>query len=275
MSVYEDFNTKVLVFHSDWSANWHEYLIWNNRAWIFNRMEAQIIHQWTHNVQEPLKPEEADRRGSEWNEKQDRCAFKDVKVEPMGGKLEEMASRFNLRADQVAVTGYWGLVKQMIRYEGVLPESRDRKAELAQTIYLTGAGFGGVWAALSSMHFKLRDDAEYATYLIAAQGFQCLARHISADMRPWEEHTQIKSYHHVIDAYAGMDYPIGEVCYYGFKNLTAKDDPVHKYCAGMVGFTGPQLLYRGDPFGNYLDSEGEIDMAINDPIRIGRKNFDA
>merc|ERR1712178_56328 len=47
LSVYEEQKNKVIVFHSDWSINWYEYMLWHHRAWIIDNVETQVKNQWT------------------------------------------------------------------------------------------------------------------------------------------------------------------------------------------------------------------------------------
>merc|ERR1711920_1009066 len=54
------------------------------------------------------------------------------------------------------------------------------------------------------------------------------------------------TYSHVMDTYMNLDRPAGQVCYYGKLDFT-QNDPSYSYCKAIVGYTGPQLWYRGAP----------------------------
>lgn len=265
LSVYEETQYTVIVFHSDWSINWYEYILWQNRAWIIDEMENQVKNQWTIDARQPVTPTMQSRKGSTYDENQERCAFKDQQNLPIND-MTHFAKTLDITESSLQQFGYWLLVKRMMRL--ILPETRDRVAERARTIYLTGSGFGGVWAALTSMWLRKADDATYDTYVIAGGGFECLARSLQSDMRPWDKHTQVKVYAHVMDIYSRMDFVSGYVCLYGLRNMTMGSD-VHTFCSGMIGFSGPQLAYRGKPVGEYQSSSTRAAVAE------GRLNFDA
>lgn len=51
---------------------------------------------------------------------------------------------------------------------------------------------------------RKNEDKSYVTYLVAAPGFQCIARDkYSKDLSPSETHAQLQVYVHVMDALAG------------------------------------------------------------------------
>lgn len=51
---------------------------------------------------------------------------------------------------------------------------------------------------------RKNEDKSYDTYLIAAPGFQCIARDkYSKDLTPSDTHSQLMIYTHVMDALAG------------------------------------------------------------------------
>lgn len=95
--------------------------------------------------------------------------------------------------------------------------------------------------------WRLRKDEDrvYDTYLIAAPGFQCIARDkYSSDLTPSDTHSQIQVYVHIMDALAGsVDQYSGTVCRYGLRNFTSSE-PFYDYCARMVGHTGPEIFWR-------------------------------
>eukprot|EP00438_Fugacium_kawagutii_P019329 Skav202380 [mRNA] locus=scaffold1406:281406:287558:- [translate_table: standard] len=118
-------------------------------------------------------------------------------------------------------------------------------AQFTKTVYLAGSGLGGSHAALISMWLKKNEDRSYDTYVIAAPGFQCIARDkYSADLTPSDTHSQLKVYVHVMDALAGsVDQYSGTVCRYGLRNFTAAT-PFFAHCERMVGHTGPEIFWR-------------------------------
>jgi len=59
----------------------------------------------------------------------------------------------------------------------------------------------------------------------------------------------------------------GTVCLYGF-NMSFPID-ISAYCAGMVGYSGPQLMYRGHPLGAYEEP------SVQAGVRQARKDFDS
>lgn len=266
LSVYEDAaRNMILVFHNDWSANWYEYIKWQNRAWIIDESESQVKNQWTIDARQSVTPEMQSRGGETYDENQERCAFKDEVNLPFAN-VEAFSARTDISVDILNSEGYWQLVKTIVRL--ILPETRDRVTEKLYSIYLTGSGFGGAWASLASMWLKKIDDATYDSYNIAGAGFQCLARKLTIDMSPWAEHPQVKVYAHVMDIYARMDYVSGYTCLYGGPNMTEGTD-IHRFCGMIIGLSGPQLFYRGEPFGKYLDP------GIRDKVQAGRAAFDA
>lgn len=265
LSVYEDAGNKVIIFHSDWTLNWYEYVLWQNRAWIIDELENQVKTQWTIDGRQAVNPEMMKRKGSTLDENQERCAFKDEVNWPIKD-FAHFSKTLDIPENELRGKGYWQVVKRILRV--ALPEARDRVAERQKNVYLTGSGYGGVWAALSSMWLKKVDDAVYPTFSIAGGGFQCLARGLAGDVFPWDTHSQINVYAHVMDIYARMDYVSGYQCLYGLWNMT-ENTAVHDFCGRIVGFSGPQLLYRGEPFGEYQDKKAK------DKVHEARLLFDA
>jgi len=267
LSVYEEGKYKVIVFHSDWSTNWYEYIVWQNRAWIIDDMENQVKNQWTIDGRQAVTKTMIERKGEGGDALQELCSFKDELNKPIED-AKAYSKIFDLPEQVLEKHGYWEIIKKIVRV--VLPEARDRVKERGKTLYLTGSGFGGIWAALSSMWLKKMDDATYQTFTIAGGGFQCIARQLTQDMNPWEAHEQINVYAHVMDIYARLDFVSGKQCLYGLWNMTPGGD-VHTFCSGIVGFTGPQLIYRGK-----LAASGAYqDKKIQKAVKEGRKAFDA
>jgi len=265
VSVYEEKTNKVIVFHSDWSINWQGYIFWQERAWIIDEMEEQIKNQWMIDSRLEYTIDMQSRGGNVFDERNEMCSFKDVKHRGVWD-VNFMASRTDSPTGSLESYGYWAVVKKIVRV--LLPETRDRTAEKARAHYFTGSGFGGVWAALSSMYLKKQDDATYDTFVIAGGGWQCLSRSLSFDMSPWADHPQLKVYAHVMDVYARMDKVSGYVCLYGFLNMT-EDSAAFNFCGGMVGFTGPQLIHRGKPRGDYESKKTRA------RVQQARRDFDA
>jgi len=273
ISVYEEPQNKVVVFHNDWSINWNEYILWQHRAWIIDNVETQVKNQWTIDARQVLTPDMVENKGEQYDENQERCAFKDQKNKYFAD-VGTFWKVLGLEETELVTEGYWSLVKRILRV--VMPAARDMIAEKAINVYFTGSGFGGTWAALSSMFMKKVDDVKYSTFVIAGGGFECFARRLPMDMNPWEDHDQIRIYAHVMDVYARMDFVSGYTCLYGFYNMTEGSD-IHSFCRGMVGFTGPQLLYRGEPVGEYLDERANPDEVAPQRRKVheARKMFDA
>lgn len=196
---------------------------------------------------------------------QELCSFKDEVNKPIKD-AKAYSKTMAVQESSLEEHGYWEIIKKIVRV--VLPEQRPRAKEKLQNLYLTGSGFGGVWAALVSMWLKKMDDATYQTFAIAGGGFQCIARQLTTDMNPWEAHEQINVYAHVMDIYARMDFVSGKQCLYGLWNMTPGSD-VHTFCSGIVGFTGPQLIYRGEAAGVYQDKDARK------RVEAGREFFDA
>mmetsp|Transcript_23469 Transcript_23469/g.74350 ORF Transcript_23469/g.74350 Transcript_23469/m.74350 type:complete len:308 (+) Transcript_23469:2-925(+) len=98
-----------------------------------------------------------------------------------------------------------------------------------------------MWLAREGKH-------AHKTYVIAGTGWDCVARRMyGKDMIPWAQHDHIKSYSHVMDTIAnGLDRSPGTVCLYGRRSFTP-GSPEHGYCSKIVGYTGAQLFWRGDP----------------------------
>merc|ERR1719478_80165 len=65
-----------------------------------------------------------------------------------------------------------------------------------------------------------------------------------------------------------MDFLSGYRCLYGVLSVQ-EGHPVHTYCSGIVGFSGPQLMHRGPSMGNYQESSTES------AVKEGRRLFDA
>merc|ERR1712224_91871 len=80
--------------------------------------------------------------------------------------------------------------------------------------------------------------------------------------------------------YARMDFVSGYQCLYGLLMLT-EHNPVHSFCGAFVGFSGPQLMYRGEPAAPYPDTAKtettkEVKGADKQAkVQTGRLNFDA
>lgn len=60
------------------------------------------------------------------------------------------------------------------------------------------------WQSAKCKFVRKNEDKSYVTYLVAAPGFQCIARDkYSKDLSPSETHDQLQVYVHVMDALAG------------------------------------------------------------------------
>lgn len=278
ISWYEEPTKRVLVFHPDWSINHYEYMLWLKKAWIIDMVEQQIWNQWVLDSRKTKSQEQADNKGLDYDELQERCAFKDQESKPFID-VKSFGKALLLNMEDLSLFGYWPLVKRIIRV--VLPEGRSPALEKGVDTYLTGTGSGGTYAALASMYIKKTDDFKYDTYSIAGEGFECYARSLSGDMNPWEDHDQIHVYAHLMDVYARMDFVSGRVCLYGWYNMTEGTD-VYDFCSKIVGYTGPQLLYRGKTFYHepvefvgyqHVGKDGLPDQYAK--VKMARKYFDA
>lgn len=244
ISVYQDASNVIIIFHSDWAINWHQYIIWTHRSWVIDEMGEQIKDQWQIDARQEFSVEMQNKAGDRLDELMERCAFKDVKHYAMAD-IAAMGARTDQAYEMLEAYGYWAVVKKVVRL--ILPESRDRITEKIRKHYFTGSGMGGAWAALASMWLKKVDDAAYDTFVIAGVGWQCFGRDLGFDLNTYDEHPQLKVYAHVMDIYAQMDRVTGTLCLYGFNNMTVESDVYH-FCSGIVGFSGPQLMHRGLPF---------------------------
>ena len=167
-----------------------------------------------------------------------RCAFLEETYSPFVDR-QQVSVASEITEAYLESEGLWRLIQQLVRK--VLPEG----SQFTKTVYLAGMGLGGTHAALASMWIKKNEDKVYDTYVIAAPGFQCIARSLySKDMQPHDTHTQIKVYVHVMDALAGsVDQYSGTVCKYGLHNFTAAEP---FYARGQV---------RGRPTGSLTQQE--------------------
>mmetsp|Transcript_3265 Transcript_3265/g.5920 ORF Transcript_3265/g.5920 Transcript_3265/m.5920 type:complete len:899 (-) Transcript_3265:81-2777(-) len=274
MSVYQNENFKMIIFHSDWSMYAKEYILWAYRAWILDSFEKQVEDQWTVDARQGITSEMNERRGTIFAERQERCAYKDGGYQPVPDK-ESFSKDQDLTLAELDTSGLWGIVKKLVRV--ILPAERDRVLELVRQNYLIGSGFGGVWAALTSMWLKKVDDAKYSTIIIAGMGWQCLSRELVAEMTPSDPHDQISVYAHIMDTYAKMDGVAGYVCMYGSTNFT-EGDRVYDYCSSIVGFSGPQLWYRGASIPDHptaLEENIYQGSEQQSKVEYARKAFDA
>merc|ERR1740130_1812843 len=65
--------------------------------------------------------------------------------------------------------------------------------------------------------------------------------------------------------YARMDFVSGYQCLYGLLMLQ-EHNPVHSFCGAFVGFTGPQMMYRGEPM-----KPGYTDTIATDTVKARKK----
>eukprot|EP00913_Durusdinium_trenchii_P012392 g11633.t1 len=248
MSFYEDDDSKILVFQAGLGESDRNNLLWQNKAWIIESFEAAMKEQKAADAYEfPL-----------------RCGFLDEAYSPIIDK-----SGLTLAVESVAQTtledeGLWPLIKLIVR------ERLTEGVTEAKTVYLAGTGLGGSHAALVSIFrapsistkrsssaawqiaevptpvmLRKNEDKSYDTYLIAAPGFQCIARDkYSKDLTPSDTHSQLMIYTHVMDALAGsVDQYSGTVCHYGLRNFTSSES-FYDYCSRMIGHTGPEIFWR-------------------------------
>ncbi|CAK0845639.1 unnamed protein product [Prorocentrum cordatum] len=267
MSVYEDAKNKVLVFHGSWDPSEYNYMMWAHKVWVLERFERALNIMWSIQAEQEATAEMAERsygayvegqyEGAE-DEKVIRCAFHDFEYKP-APDADAVALATQLLGSDIIASGFWEMVKEIVRQ--VIPEG----GELFKTVYLTGSGRGGTFAALVSMWLKRLDATALSTYVFAPDGgWQCLARRLYArDITAHDDHSHILVYSHIMDAYAGaLDKVAGQVCLYGFRNFTGA---VQRFCSKIVGHTGPQLLFRGE------SGPPEPDPAV----KKARRYFDA
>ncbi|CAK9110967.1 unnamed protein product [Durusdinium trenchii] len=239
MSFYEDDDSKILVFQAGLGESDRNNLLWQNKAWIIESFEAAMKEQWVLNAQQASSSEISARKAADAYEFPLRCGFLDEAYSPIIDK-----SGLTLAVESVAQTtledeGLWPLIKLIVR------ERLTEGVTEAKTVYLAGTGLGGSHAALVSMWLKKNEDKSYDTYLIAAPGFQCIARDkYSKDLTPSDTHSQLMIYTHVMDALAGsVDQYSGTVCHYGLRNFTSSES-FYDYCSRMIGHTGPEIFWR-------------------------------
>lgn len=276
LSIYQNDDHKMFIFHSDWSVYEKEYYLWAYRAWIIDNMEKQVTDQWTIDSRQAMTAEMSERRGTILQERLERCAYKDTIYQPVSGDMAAFGKDNDISEAELEATGLWGIVKSLVRV--VLPAERDRVLELVRSNYFVGSGMGGYWAALTSMWLKKVDDATYNTFVINGYGWQCAARALITEMNPSETHTQINVYSHMMNTFAKMGRVAGYVCNYGSTNFTEALDAAYTYCSGIVGFSGPQLLYRGpatpdDPLA--LEENIYAGSDQERKVQEARKAFDA
>ena len=158
------------------------------------------------------------RKADQLHEFPIRCAFLNEVYSPFVD-VEQVSVASEVTQSYLDSEGLWPLIKALVRT--VLPEGQ----QFTKTVYLAGMGLGGSHAALASMYLKKNDDQVYDTYVVAAPGFQCIAKNLySKDMMHYDTHSQIKVYLHVMDALAGpVDQYSGTVCKYGLHNFTAAE----------------------------------------------------
>ncbi|CAJ1360914.1 unnamed protein product [Effrenium voratum] len=237
MSVYEDDASLILVFQAGLGDSDLQNLLWQNKAWIVESFEDSMIEQWTLKAQQPATAEMSFRKAEQTYEFPIRCGFLNQTYSPFVNK-EAVSAASGVGMTELESAGMWPLIKLITRT--VLAEG----AQTTKTVYLAGTGLGGAQAALVSMWLKKNEDKAYDTYLIAAPGFQCIARSYLQDLTPSAEHTQLKVYTHVMDALAGsVDRYSGTVCYFGLRNFTSAE-PFFDTCSRMVGHTGPEIFWR-------------------------------
>jgi len=279
VSIYEDPTHKVILFHGGWYLDVN-YTRWALKNQIMDKMEGQVILQWTISARQLLTPEMKKRRGEDRDAMATTCAFKETEYFPFP-HMKDVADEMDLEEDFLAEEGMWLLVMGMVRK--VLPEGRNKKLEKQKTLMLSGAEQGGTWAVLSSLWLNKVEAEEYETFVFAPAGFQCLAYSMYGSyMDSWVEQRFIHVYMHVFDPLGGLGMVSGNVCLYGMRNFT-KAHPVRNYCEKIIGFTGPQLLYEGmdavepttPPPANPTEVAEEGD-PFNDPTRWPRylKNND-
>lgn len=238
MSHYEDDSSMIVVFQAGLGETDRNNLIWQNKAWLIESFEDAMVEQWILNAQQATSSEVTGRKAADTYEFPVRCGFLNETYAPISDETAvSVASEVSVA--NLQDEGLWPLMKLVVRK--VLAEG----ASFTKTVYLAGTGLGGSHAALISMWLKKNEDKSYDTYVIAAPGFQCIARDkYSKDMTPSDTHSQLKIYTHVMDALAGsVDQYSGTVCRYGLRNFTAAE-PFYAYCSRMVGHTGPEIFWR-------------------------------
>jgi len=272
MSTYSDTDSTILVLQAGLGTTDMDNLIWQNKAWILEHFEDSLQEQWLISAQQVASENISYRTAEDTYEYPVRCAFLEDTYSPYTD-TDAVTAGTDIARSYLEEEGLWPLVKQLVRT--VLPEG----TQSTKTVYLAGTGLGGSHAALASMWLKKNDDLSYDTYVIAAPGFQCIARDkYSTDLMHYDSHTQIKVYTHVMDALAGsVDQYSGTVCKYGLLNFTSAQ-PFYEACERMVGHTGPELFWRPSTTSTTTtleaDTQDATQLQYNANITAAQEAFD-
>lgn len=257
ISVYENSDYRILLFHAGRTASEFQYILWYNKAHLLELFTEALYTMWSFNTRLPKTAEMLSRSGGlgvhgqefvqrkEWlaSEEHFKCALHWSHPEPMAD-VAAVAAWLRTSEEAVRTAGPWLLLKSLLRQ--ILPSDRLRNEK---DTWFTGTGTGGAHAALASTWLKEEDQVAYRTVVIAPTGWQCLARRYQTDMdpwQPWEGEPHITVYAHVLDAFANaMDPVAGRVCLYGLRDVRREGSPTREFCQEMIGHTGGALLLRG------------------------------
>lgn len=266
ISVYRDKDNIVIVFHAGFTKADFDNLMHFHRMWILERFEKTSEIEWSNSVRLPKVPSMNERKADKTTERHIKCAFKDqdYMAAPSGKDLEDLASIAEASLKSLKAVGLWPVIQAIVR--DVLPAKRPKVTP--EKVWLTGAGSGGMYAAISSMWLSQVDKTNYDTYVIAGVGWDCATRlMLGSEISPWDKGPNIYSYSHVADFFAtSMDRMTGTVCRFGWHGFNTS--AVMPLCEDFIGHSGPEIFWRG--------KETPTNESVpTSKMRSGQNAFDA
>lgn len=269
ISVYDSMatglNTRIAVFGDGWTAADTNYFLWKYRVMILEYFQEMFVNQWAIDAQQTLTQAQVTRSDKQALETISRCTFANFRYTEFGTAQQATDVSNYVNQPAIKTLGYWPIVKLLVNNDKVFPGAGGALT-YSQTIYATGFGLGGTHAALVNMLMLQAYGKELTTYAFAPVGLGCDAR-LYSDMdasvvrKPTGIATtdagsllmySLVTIAHVMDPYRALDIPVSSTCLFGRLNMTGTD-PVSQYCGNIVGFSGPQLWFRGtlaiDPAG--------------------------